>query len=64
MSIESEKTRNRLSKPVAMVASVDFDVLAVNLANLLPLDAQVFKPLENSYPKIIWSQTLWSSIHS
>jgi hypothetical protein len=49
---------------MAMVASVDFDMLANHLADELFLDAQVFKPLENSYPKIIWSQALRSSIRT
>ena len=49
---------------MAMVASVDFDMLANHLADKLFLDAQVFKPVENIHPKIIWSQTLRSSIRT
>ena len=51
--IESEKTRNCLSKPVAMVASIGFSMLAARLVFLLPMDAQVFQSLEDTILKFL-----------
>ena len=51
--IESEKTRNCLSKPLAMVASIHFSMLAARLVFLLPMDAQVFQSLEDIILKFL-----------